>query len=88
MEVSPPEIDVQEVERRLERIDGVAAVHDLHIWTITSGIEAATVHLVVADDNAWHPVLDAARAVLDEYGVTHPTIQVEPADHVEPEGAI
>lgn len=88
MEVSPPEIDVEEVERRLSRIDGVTAVHDLHIWTITSGIEAATVHLVVAEDDDWHPALDAARAILDEYGVTHPTIQVEPADHVEPDSVL
>ena len=84
MEVSPPEIDVDEVERRLAAVDGVAAVHDLHIWTITSGIEAATVHLVVPREADWHPALDAARALLGEYGVTHPTIQVEPADHVEP----
>lgn len=88
MEVSPPEIDAQEVERRLGRINGVTAVHDLHIWTITSGIEAATVHLVVAEDDDWHPTLDAARAILGVYGVTHPTIQVEPIDHTEPDGVV
>lgn len=83
MEVSPPEVDVEEVQRRLSGIDGVQAVHDLHIWTITSGIEAATVHLVVPRDEDWHPALDTARDILAEYKVTHPTIQVEPPDHVE-----
>ena len=83
MEVSPPEIDVDEVQRRLADVPGVEAVHDLHIWTITSGIEAATVHLVVPRDEDWHPALDTARDILAEYDVTHPTIQVEPPDHVE-----
>ena len=83
MEVSPPEIDTSEVQRRLIGITGVQAVHDLHIWTITSGMEAATVHLVVPSDGDWHGVLDTARDILAEYGVTHPTIQIEPPGHVE-----
>lgn len=84
MEVAPPEVDLSAVQSRLAGINGVTAVHDLHIWTITSGMEAATVHLVVPRDGEWHRVLDAARDILvDDYGVTHPTIQVEPPDHVE-----
>ena len=83
MEVAPPEIDISEVQRRLTGITGVAAVHDLHIWTITSGMEAATAHLVVPRDEDWHAVLDTAVQILADYGVTHPTIQVEPPDHVE-----
>lgn len=83
MEVAPPEIDISEVQRRLAGITGVAAVHDLHIWTITSGMEAATAHLVVPRDEDWHAVLDTAVQILADYGVTHPTIQVEPPDHVE-----
>lgn len=85
MEVAPPEIDVDAVERRLRGIDGVADVHDLHIWTITSGIEAASVHVLVTDDALLHPVLDAAREVLREAGVTRPTVQVEPIDHTDAE---
>jgi len=47
-------------------------------------MEAATVHIMVEDDAIWHRVLDQTRQVLTEnYAVTHPTIQLEPADHVE-----
>ena len=88
MEVAPPEIDIAEVQRRLTGIAGVAAVHDLHIWTITSGMEAATAHLVVPQDADWHRVLDAARDMLAGYGVTHATIQVEPPDHVERDSVV
>nr|WP_237708414.1 cation diffusion facilitator family transporter [Mycobacterium marinum] len=83
MEVAPPEIDIAEVQGKLTAIAGVDSVHDLHIWTITSGMEAATVHLVVPRSLDWHRVLDTARDILADYGVTHPTIQVEPVDHVE-----
>ena len=84
MEVAPPGIYVEAAIRDLTAVPGVAEVHDLHIWTITSGMEAATAHIVIADDADWHAVLDRTRQILAEkYGVTHPTIQLEPADHVE-----
>lgn len=81
MEVAPPEIDVAGVESRLRSLDGVADVHDLHIWTITSGIEAASVHVLVSFDDRIHPVLDEARTVLSEVGITRCTVQVEPIAH-------
>ncbi|WP_407836223.1 cation diffusion facilitator family transporter [Streptomyces sp. DSM 116496] len=84
MEVAPPEVDVEAAERDLAAIPGVQQVHDLHIWTITSGMEAASAHVVIKDGADWHAVLDQSRLILAErYGVTHPTIQVEPADHTE-----
>lgn len=88
MEVAPPEVDISEVQRRLAGIAGVEAVHDLHIWTITSGMEAATAHLVVPRDEDWHRVLDTAGDILAGYGVTHPTIQVEPPNHIERGSAV
>lgn len=84
MEVAPPGVDVVAAAAELAALPGVQAVHDLHIWTLTSGMEAATVHIVVDDDASWHSVLDQTRRILTEkYAVTHPTIQLEPADHVE-----
>lgn len=88
MEVAPPEVDISEVHARLAGIAGVEAVHDLHVWTITSGMEAATAHLVVPQDGDWHRVLDTASDILAEYGVTHPTIQVEPPNHTERDTAV
>lgn len=59
-------------------------VHDLHIWTLTSGMEAASVQLVVDDTVDRHQVFDGARQFLMEgCAVTHPTIQLEPDSHVE-----
>lgn len=84
MEVAPPGLDVAAAARDLAAVAGVREVHDLHIWTLTSGMEAATAHVVVEDDADWHTVLDQTRQILAErYAVTHPTIQLEPVEHVE-----
>ena len=84
MEVAPAGVDVAAAQRALEALPGVTAVHDLHIWTVTDGIESASVHVVIAEDADWHVVLDRTREVLASgYGVTHATIQVEPHDHDE-----
>lgn len=89
MEVAPPGCDVAAAEARLASLPGVASVHDLHIWTVTDGIESASAHVVVAKDADWHDVLDRGRTVLaEEYGVTHATIQVEPPDHQEQPAAV
>jgi len=89
MEAAPPGIDVAAAERRLAGLAGVVAVHDLHIWTVTDGIESATAHVVVAESGDWHAVLDSTRALLaTDYGVTHATIQVEPHDHDEDSAAV
>lgn len=84
MEAAPPGVDVAAAERQLAALAGVTAVHDLHIWTLTDGIESASAHVVIARDADWHEVLDTTRHVLArDYGVTHATIQVEPHDHDE-----
>lgn len=89
MEVAPVGVDVAQAQKELEAIPGVKEVHDLHIWTITSGIEAASVHILIAKTASWDKVLNKSRTILDEkYGVTHPTIQVEPYGHKEARGAI
>jgi cobalt-zinc-cadmium efflux system protein len=84
MEIAPPDVDVEEVEGRLAALPGVAGVHDLHLWTLTSGIEAASCHVVVADDADAHGVLDSVGDLLrEEYHVAHSTIQCETADHTD-----
>ena len=84
MEVAPAGVDVAAAQRELAALPGVSAVHDLHIWTVTDGIESASVHVVIDQDADWHGVLDRTRALLaSTYGVTHATIQVEPHDHDE-----
>jgi cobalt-zinc-cadmium efflux system protein len=57
-------------------------VHDLHVWTLTSDMEVATAHLMVAAGTDSHAVLDQARALLaGQHGITHATLQIEPDDH-------
>lgn len=81
-QAAPAGIDPQRVEADLRALAGVADVHDLHLWTLTSGMEVATVHLVVEAGTDPHPVLDAAQELLGErHGIAHATVQTEPTDH-------
>ena len=64
----------------IKALPGVADVHDLHIWTVTSGLDTATGHVVLDQDAELHAVLDRVTALLaDDYNVTHATIQCEPS---------
>ncbi len=79
---APLGMDPADVAQALADVAGVADVHDLHLWTLTSGMNVATAHLVTTDDGDPHAVLDAARLRLTgEFGIAHATLQVEPADH-------
>ena len=82
VEAAPPGIDMDAIEADLGELAGVVDVHDLHVWTLTSDMEAATVHLMVRTGTDGHAVLDQARSLLIErYGISHATLQVEPDDH-------
>ena len=81
LEATPAHISLAEVERAMLGVDGVASVHDLHVWTITSGIDALSAHVVVTE-SAQAPVAatvtDRLAAVLeDRFKLAHSTIQVE-----------
>lgn len=79
---APTGVDPHDVAEQLAGIDGVADVHDLHIWELTSGMTVATAHLVAADAADHHAVLDAARDLLAHgYDIEHATLQIEPLDH-------
>jgi cobalt-zinc-cadmium efflux system protein len=81
-QAAPAGIDPELVRRDLAAIVGVSDVHDLHLWTLTSGMEVATVHLVVEAAVDPHPVLDAAQEMLSTtHGIAHATVQTEPTDH-------
>ena len=80
LQMAPSEIDVEDVRRKLVAVPGVAGVHDLHVWTLTSGLRVASGHLdLEAGQEAAH-ALERATAVLgEEIGIEHVTLQVEPA---------
>ena len=82
VESAPAHIDVDHLTRDLEQLDRVVEVHDLHVWTITSGMDAISVHLQVRPDSDTHAVLDQARDLLrDHHHITHATVQIEPTNH-------
>jgi len=77
---APHGVDLDAVVRDLDQVPGVAEVHDLHVWTLTSGMDVATAHLVLRVGADAQVVLTAARAALrDGHGIDHATLQVE--DH-------
>lgn len=74
----PAGMRLDEVVTDLEAVPGVADIHDLHIWTLTSGMNVATAHLVVDDGSSAQAVLASAQAVLAErHAIEHATLQVE-----------
>lgn len=78
LEAVPEHIDVEAVSADLDRIEGVVSVHDLHIWTLSSGKIAMSAHLDVFHLEAWPRVLAAARELLHErYQIGHVTLQPE-----------
>lgn len=79
---APAGMDPDEVARALGDVPGVQEVHDLHVWTLTSGMHVATAHLVTVESTDAHAVLDEARQVMrSRFGVDHATLQVEPDTH-------
>jgi cobalt-zinc-cadmium efflux system protein len=75
---APHDVDLEAVVRDLEGVSGVAQVHDLHAWTLTSGMNVATAHLVTRVGADAQAVLTAAQATLREsHGIEHATLQVE-----------
>jgi cobalt-zinc-cadmium efflux system protein len=79
VQAAPAHVDVAAIRTDLAELDGVRDVHDVHVWTLTSGMEVGSAHLSV--DAACDPavVLSAARDLLkDEHDLPHFTVQVEP----------
>lgn len=78
MEGTPPTINEREVKEMLEGIEGVKSAHDLHIWTITSGLDMLTCHLLIEDDKSSQVILQQAIDLIhDHCKIEHTTIQVE-----------
>ena len=90
LEGTPRGVDLEELRRHILGTDGVIDVHDLHVWTITSGMPVMSAHVVVDDSvtrmGEAHAVLDRLRECLaDHFDVEHSTFQIEPAGHSDSE---
>jgi len=81
LEATPAGIEYGEVETAISSLDGVEGVHDLHIWSLTSGVNALSCHVEVKQERLveCEGILDAVRLVVHErFGIGHTTVQIEP----------
>jgi cobalt-zinc-cadmium efflux system protein len=82
MEGAPGHIDVDDVRDAIRGVEGVLAVHDLHVWTISSGLISLSAHVDVDTLEGYAELLGHLRHMLDdEFGIGHTTIQIEPEEY-------
>ena len=82
MEGTPAHLEMDKVKTALLNIPSVSEVHDMHIWSITSGMPMLSCHIVFAGDGAHDSILHHAQSILhDDFEIEHSTIQVEKAEH-------
>jgi cobalt-zinc-cadmium efflux system protein len=77
LEAAPAHIALDKVRSRLETIENVESVHDLHVWTVTSGMVALSAHAIVRDCQDHQRVLEQAHELCQGLGIQHVTIQLE-----------
>ncbi|MFL6174222.1 MAG: cation diffusion facilitator family transporter [Marmoricola sp.] len=86
LEATPPGIDIEDIRHHLGHAEGVVDVHDLHAWTITSGMPALSAHVTVTDEalasrGVGRILDDLTECVAHDFGIDHATFQVEPESH-------
>ena len=78
LEGTPAHLELKEIEAAMTGVGGVRGVHDLHVWTLTSGREAMSAHVIVADLGESERLLEALHALLHaRFGIDHTTIQLD-----------
>lgn len=81
VQAAPVHLNISVVRAAMLGVDGVADVHDLHVWTLTSGMEVASAHLALERDADFAAVLATSQRLLrDRFAVEHATLQAEPAE--------
>lgn len=85
LEAAPPHIALAEVRAKLQGIPGVESVHDLHVWTVTSGVVALSAHAIVREPDRQQQVLEEACHRMSHMGIHHCTIQIEQREMPEHE---
>ncbi|WP_457600685.1 cation diffusion facilitator family transporter [Hydrogenivirga sp.] len=77
LELVPKAIDPESIETEIKKVPGVIDVHDLHVWSITSGNVILTAHVVVSNIEACNDILKSIEDVATRHGINHTTIQIE-----------
>lgn len=85
MEGVPAGLRIEEIGGAIGALTGVSAVHDLHVWNISSGQVALSAHVGLDNLDNWAPLLESARQMLQtRFGIAHVTLQPEPAGGINP----
>jgi cobalt-zinc-cadmium efflux system protein len=86
LEGTPSDINLADLKAALNSIPGVIAIHDLHVWSLTSGMNAMSVHVLVTENMNAKDVLTVIKLKMrDDFKITHTTIQIEEAGFDEPQ---
>ena len=81
LEATPKAVELEEVRRHIIELEGVADVHDLHVWTITSGMDVVSAHVVMTDGADAGAILDRlGRCLSGDFDIEHSTFQLESED--------
>lgn len=80
LEGTPVEVNMTALRSAVAATPGVAGVHDLHVWSLTSGTNAMSVHVVLAEGESYPAVLaEVHRKIVTDFPIAHATVQVEPS---------
>jgi cobalt-zinc-cadmium efflux system protein len=85
LESTPSHIAVGTIRKQLEAIPGIESVHDLHVWTVTSGVVAMSVHAIVREPERHQHVLEHVHDAMLLFGIHHVTVQLERREMYERE---
>ena len=85
LEATPASVPLGSVRQQLEAIPGIESVHDLHVWTVTSGVIAMSVHAIVRDPERHQHVLEHVHDAMSLFGIEHVTVQLERREMYERE---
>ena len=85
LESTPEHIDLNAVRAQLEAIPGIESVHDLHVWTVTSGVIAMSAHAIVREPERQQHVLEHVHDAMLLFGIGHVTVQLERKEMAERE---
>ena len=77
MEGTPSHIDLRQLRKDILAIPGIIEVHDIHVWTITSGKDALSCHIVINNEVVAEEILTMVTKIAENFNLKHSTIQVE-----------
>ena len=86
LEGTPYDVDITKLREAMKELPGVTDVHDLHVWSLTSGVNAMSAHVVVTDEKAQNGILTTLnQEITSKFNIAHTTIQLERSGYKEKE---